>query len=128
MGSKAAELTFAVAAERANPDKSGRSAALSMLLKEVQQSAQSAGWKALTFGGQQVYQVTFVLPPNIQQLTVKLGSSGQPMWELGPMNPGEGTVDCLVYNPISKAYSGVWEEDVTDAVEALAKFVVSKLG
>jgi hypothetical protein len=69
MGIKKAEFTFAAAAEKAHPDRQGRSAAFSKLLTEVQRAAEAAGWKVLTFGNHQLNQIAIGLPPDGQQLS-----------------------------------------------------------
>jgi hypothetical protein len=127
MGIRTAKFTLAAAAELANPDKEGRAAAFSALLAEVQRAGEGAGWKVLPFGHRRLHQIAIVLPPSIQQLTIKLGERSEPRWDTGPTPQDEGTLDCLIYDHQAKSFDGIWDGTEIDAVDALAKFVLTKL-
>jgi hypothetical protein len=122
---KEAELAFAVAAERRDPDVAGRTSAVGELLALTQQAANAAGWHATEFGTPP-HQVTFGLRSDHQHMTIHVDKVGCLLWSVEPLNRENGIVDCVVYNPVEKTFNGA-EGKPTDAVAALAQFVVSKL-
>jgi hypothetical protein len=84
-------------------------------------------WRVLTFGHRRLHQIAITFPPSVQQLTLKLGERSEPRWDTGPTPQDEGTLDCLIYDHQAKSFDGIWDGTEIDAVDALAKFVLTKL-
>ena len=58
---------------------------------------------------------------------IKLGERSEPRWDTGPTPQDEGPLDCLIYDHQAKSFDGIWDGTEIDAVDALAKFVLTKL-
>jgi hypothetical protein len=47
---------------------------------------------------------------------------------MGPVPRDEGLLDCVIYDYQSKTFGGIWDGTEVDPVDALASFVLSKVG